>query len=65
MTHQPDLYNRMCGRTEARQGTLFPVDGPRESDEQCSECGAYLIETTSGFWCCPVGHGKLIAPDDL
>jgi hypothetical protein len=65
MTHQPDLYNRTCGQTTTRQPTLFDLDGPRESDDTCAECGAHLVETTSGYWTCPRGHTKLIAPDDL
>jgi hypothetical protein len=59
MTHQPDLFHRCLGRTEARQPALFELDGPRESDERCQECGACLVETTSGYWCCPRGHGRL------
>jgi hypothetical protein len=55
----------MCGRTEAKQGELFDLAGPRESDDTCPTCGANLVETTSGFWTCPRGHTKLIAPDDL
>jgi hypothetical protein len=54
----------MCGQTTTRQPTLFELDGPRESDERCSECGAYLVETTSGYWCCPRGHGKLLVAEE-
>jgi hypothetical protein len=57
MTHQPDLFHRCLGRTSARQLALFDLAGPRESDEQCPECGANLVETTSGYWCCPRGMG--------
>jgi hypothetical protein len=60
MTHQPDLFRPMCGQLQARQNTLFPLAGPRESEERCGECGANLVETTSGFWTCPRGHGKLL-----
>jgi hypothetical protein len=59
MTHQPDLFHRCLCRTEARQGELFALDGARESNRRCAECGAALIYTPSGFLACPRGHGKL------
>jgi hypothetical protein len=60
MTHQPDLFHRCLGRTEAHQGELFPLAGAIEHEtERCQECSAYLVETTSGYWCCPRGHGRL------
>src|SRR5215831_19302127 len=30
VTHQPDLFRPMCGRTEGRQPTLFELGGPVE-----------------------------------
>jgi hypothetical protein len=26
---------------------------------KCVECGEYLIQTESGYLCCPKGHGRL------
>ncbi len=26
---------------------------------RCEECGRVLVQTTSGYLCCPRGHGKL------
>ncbi len=34
---------------------------------RCEQCGEYLISTTSGYLCCPMGHGRLqidAPPDD-
>jgi hypothetical protein len=58
---QRDLFRPMCGKQTARQGTLFEQAGHgRESADTCPECGTNLVETGSGYWCCPVGHGKLL-----
>jgi hypothetical protein len=59
MTHQPDLFHRCLGRTEARQGEQFALDGAKESNRRGAECGAALVYTPSGFLACPRGHGKL------
>ena len=61
MTHQPQLWGP-CAESRGRQGELFAA-GPRESAERCPECEAYLVETSSGFWCCPRGHGRLKTPE--
>ncbi len=30
---------------------------------RCAECGEYLVQTESGFLCCPKGHGRLQLDD--
>lgn len=27
---------------------------------RCEQCNRYLIMTESGYWSCPLGHGRLI-----
>lgn len=60
MTRQPNLFTGFAD-TRARQPSLF-AGQPVESERQCAECGKRLIETASGYLCCPAGHGKLV-PD--
>ena len=55
MTTQPGLWGYSDTRTKQRE--LFE-DGPRESGLSC-QCGRPLVETPSGFLCCPKGCGKL------
>lgn len=52
---------------EATQGQLF--DGEPEYDQapgnlSCEQCGAGLVQTPSGYVCCPNGHGKLLPVQD-
>jgi len=61
MTTQPDLFLPMCATTRTRQRGMFDGMVP-ESDDSCDECGRPLIETPSGYWCCPAGHGMLKMP---
>ncbi len=64
MAHvQHDLFRPMLAKHHARQRTLFE-EGPRETSLSCCECGQPLVETQSGFLCCPAGHGKLLAEEE-
>ncbi len=63
MTNQPDLYRPMCAEVSATQRELFERSSETALRCEAPGCGAYLVETPSGFVCCPKGHGKLIARD--
>jgi len=58
MHKQSDLFRPFLAETFAHQADLFP-DRSRESALACEQCGRYLIETASGYLCCPRGHGRL------
>jgi hypothetical protein len=55
---QPDLFLACLAESFERQGELF--EHTTETDLRCVECGAWMVETESGWLCCPKGHGKLL-----
>jgi hypothetical protein len=63
MTRQPDLYSPSLARIVSRQLRLFAESDAPDSDLACSVCGRLLVRTTSGYLCCPKGHGRLIAEE--
>lgn len=59
MTKQRHLYDESTATIRGRQGDLF--DGqPVYVGLACDACGRELVETESGYACCPAGHGKLL-----
>jgi hypothetical protein len=59
-TRQSGLFGGPCAEVRSRQLELIELDGHgRESDLSCDQCGAAMVETASGYLCCPNGHGKL------
>jgi hypothetical protein len=65
MTRQASLYDPMLATVRTRQGELF-TSAPAAVGLRCPDCERHLVETESGYLCCPAGHGKLIpnVPDE-
>ena len=59
MTTQPRLFG-WREETTTVQRPLLDLDSPPVSETTCLECGRQLVETVSGYWSCPAGHGKLL-----
>ena len=57
---QGNLFSRFAS-AHAVQRELFT--GPIVSESKCCECGENLVETPSGYLCCPQGHGKLLTEE--
>jgi hypothetical protein len=63
MHRQPDLFSPMLARSHHRQGELFDQAAATDADSglRCARCQSFFVRTTSGYLCCPRGHGKLLA----
>lgn len=63
MTRQPHLYDDIMAEVRSYQMRLFDPNAAEagDSDLSCSVCGSYLVQTASGYLCCPRGHGRLLA----
>jgi uncharacterized Zn finger protein (UPF0148 family) len=54
----------MCAHESAAQAELFKAGWEDQTDALCTTCATALIRTTSGYLCCPNGHGKLLVEQE-
>lgn len=58
---QPRLWGP-AQETHLDVGLFDECDAVFSSGLVCQECDRPLVMTSSGFWACDAGHGKLIEP---
>jgi hypothetical protein len=56
---QPNLFSPFADTPTTQRELRFDA----VAIGACTLCGAELVETPSGYWACPHGHGKLLTPD--